>query len=66
MPVTLPDGGQATLPALPIEMHEQKPGLSRDLPASGEHTTEVLRELGYDAAGIDALLAAGVISCGDD
>ena len=66
VPVTLPDGGQATLPALPIEMHEQKPGLSRELPASGEHTTEVLRELGYDTAGIDALLAAGVISCGDD
>lgn len=64
--VTLPDGGQATLPALPIEMQERKPGLSRDLPASGEHTAEVLRELGYDAAVIDALAAGGDISCGDD
>ncbi|MCB0257572.1 MAG: CoA transferase, partial [Anaerolineae bacterium] len=45
------------------------PGFFSDTPASyrqppprlGEHTGQVLGELGYDAAGIDALRAAGVI-----
>ena len=33
-------------------------------PAMGEHSVEVLRELGYDAARIDSLLESGAISTG--
>ena len=65
VPVTLPDGAGALLPAMPIEMQGRKPGLVRDLPASGEHTAEVLAEIGYDAAAIADLEAAGAVSCGD-
>ena len=50
---------------MPIEMRGEKPGLRRDLPASGEHTTDVLSEIGYDAAAIAGLEAAGVVSFGD-
>jgi crotonobetainyl-CoA:carnitine CoA-transferase CaiB-like acyl-CoA transferase len=63
--VTLPDGGRASLPAMPIEMNERKPGLSRDLPTSGEHTAEVLAELGYDTAAIADFENDRAISCGD-
>lgn len=35
--------------------------IRRDAPAQGEHTEEVLREAGFDAAEIAALSAAGVI-----
>ena len=64
LPVTLPDGSSASLPTTPIEMNGRKPGLSRDLPASGEHTAEVLGEIGYDAAALAELEAEDVISCG--
>ena len=65
LPVTLPDGSSALLPTTPIEMNGRKPGLSRDLPASGQHTAEVLREIGYDAAALAELEADDVISCGE-
>jgi len=31
-----------------------------DVPALGEHNRKILRELGYSAAAIDELVAAGV------
>ena len=62
--VTLPDGSSASLPAMPIEMNGQKPALRRDLPGSGEHTAEILSELGYDAATIDDLENDRAISRG--
>jgi crotonobetainyl-CoA:carnitine CoA-transferase CaiB-like acyl-CoA transferase len=44
----------------------QRPPASGDRlthsPHLGEHTREVLQELGYDAAGIEKLLAAGVVA----
>jgi crotonobetainyl-CoA:carnitine CoA-transferase CaiB-like acyl-CoA transferase len=43
-----------TLTASPLQQ-------SRPSPALGEHTREVLAELGYDASQIDRLIAAGVI-----
>ena len=32
-------------------------------PHVGEHTREILGELGYDASAIDALNASGVVAC---
>jgi crotonobetainyl-CoA:carnitine CoA-transferase CaiB-like acyl-CoA transferase len=34
---------------------------AREAPAQGEHGAEILREAGYDAAALDALVAAGVV-----
>ncbi len=58
--VTLSDGSKTQLPALPVQMQGQRLGLRRDLPAAGEHTHAVLRELGYDEEAIAALQAQGV------
>lgn len=62
--ITVPDGeraGQkAKLPALPIEMNGRRLGLNRDVPRSGEHTREVLEQLGFGQSEIDDLLDANV------
>jgi crotonobetainyl-CoA:carnitine CoA-transferase CaiB-like acyl-CoA transferase len=56
----LPGGGQAGLPALPLEMNDRRFGLRRQPPGPGEHTREILGELGQDAAAIAALVARRV------
>ncbi len=47
VPVTLPDGRKSKLPALPIAIDGERPGLMRDIPAIGQQTEEIARELGY-------------------
>ena len=47
--VTLPSGKPVKVPALPIQFGNERPGLRMDLPKPGEHTEEVLRELGIAA-----------------
>jgi len=37
-----------------------KPAITRHAPLLGEHSIEVLSQAGYDQAGIDELIAAGV------
>ncbi len=63
LPVTLPDGTRASLPAMPLELGGRKFGVQRDLPASGEHTAEVLGELGYDEGAVTKLERDGIVSC---
>lgn len=46
--VNLPEGGTVALPALPIEMDGRKLGLRHDLPGPGQHTAEILQQLGLD------------------
>ncbi len=58
--LTLPGGGATKLPALPVEIDGQRPGLSRDLAGPGEDTREVLRGLGVSDADAEALIADGV------
>lgn len=47
--------------ASPLRLSATPPVLHRAPPALGEHTNEVLAELGLDAAGIAALRAAGIV-----
>lgn len=55
------DGGTATMIASPIDFHGT-PGEPRSLaPRLGQHTREVLGELGYDEARIDELVRRGVV-----
>lgn len=42
LPITLPDGRQTAVPALPIEMNGRRPALRANPPAPGEHTAEIL------------------------
>src|SRR5690606_496586 len=57
--VTLTDGenrGRSTrLPGLPVAFDDQRPGLRHDVPGAGEHTEEILSELGYSRAEIARL-----------
>jgi crotonobetainyl-CoA:carnitine CoA-transferase CaiB-like acyl-CoA transferase len=57
--------GNATgLPALPLEFGDarERPGLDSQPPAIGEHTRAVLAAAGWSAAGIDGLIASGVVA----
>ena len=45
----------------PIQVHGVTKVPARRAPELGEHTEEVLHELGFDAEGIDALRASGAV-----
>ena len=49
VPLTLPDGRSVSLPALPISLDGQRLAQRYDLPAPGQHTTEILMELGWSS-----------------
>jgi crotonobetainyl-CoA:carnitine CoA-transferase CaiB-like acyl-CoA transferase len=59
--ITLPDGARAGETArstlFPFTMDGQRLGVRLQPPHQGEHTTELLAALGYDAAAIEALRA---------
>jgi crotonobetainyl-CoA:carnitine CoA-transferase CaiB-like acyl-CoA transferase len=61
-PVTLLNGRKTKVPNLPIEMDGQRFGTRLDVPRAGQHTLQVLTELGYTPAALDALVAAKVIN----
>ncbi len=61
-PVTLLNGRKTKVPNLPIEMDGQRFGTRLDVPRAGQHTLEVLTELGYTPAALDTLIAAKVIN----
>jgi crotonobetainyl-CoA:carnitine CoA-transferase CaiB-like acyl-CoA transferase len=58
--VGLPDGSHAKLPALPISMSDERFGLNRDVPSVGQHSKEILQQLGLTDGQIDGLFASGV------
>jgi crotonobetainyl-CoA:carnitine CoA-transferase CaiB-like acyl-CoA transferase len=60
--VALPGGGKARSPALPLEIGGVRPGLVRDIPAVGEHSADICRELGLSADEIADLFGAGGIT----
>ncbi|MEM5427682.1 CoA transferase [Cupriavidus oxalaticus] len=62
------EGGQLELPGLPFTLASMAADdVAADdmaaVPRLGQHTAEVLAELGYDAAQIDELARAGAIGC---
>jgi hypothetical protein len=52
------------LPRLPVEIGDHDLGLRRQPPTVGEHTREVLAELGLDDRAIADLESRGVIAAG--
>jgi crotonobetainyl-CoA:carnitine CoA-transferase CaiB-like acyl-CoA transferase len=58
--VAMEDGTSYRLPSVPVQFDEQPPELRRG-PEHGEHTEEVLLELGYTWEDIAALGEAGVL-----
>lgn len=65
VPVELPDGKQTRLPVLPLEMSGRRPDRGGPLSQVGEHTRDILRELGLDAAAIATLAADKVVEFHD-
>jgi len=61
VPLTLPDGRQVKLPALPITLDGERPGLRHDLQPPGFHNDEICGELGVSAADLARLRSSGVI-----
>ncbi|MDP3762028.1 MAG: CaiB/BaiF CoA-transferase family protein [Ramlibacter sp.] len=61
-PLTLPDGRAATVPLLPLMLGGERPGLRLQPPKLGEHTVELLAEVGYRADAIASLQARGIVA----
>ncbi|MDT9697948.1 CaiB/BaiF CoA-transferase family protein [Streptomyces sp. P17] len=60
--VTLADGRTTPLPALPLEMAGNRLGQHLDVPRVGEHTAQIVRQLGYADDHVERLAAEGTIS----
>jgi crotonobetainyl-CoA:carnitine CoA-transferase CaiB-like acyl-CoA transferase len=61
-PLTLPDGRATVVPLLPLTMDGERPGVRLHPPHLGEHSAELLRELGYTEAEISAMERAKLTS----
>ena len=61
VPVPRPEGGELKLVGPAMKLSRTPARMKRAIGAAGEHNAEILGELGYGAAEIDALRAANVI-----
>jgi len=59
--MTIPDGGEISLPAMPIAIDGVRPGLSINPPEIGEHSADVLRTLGLSEREIESLIEKGLV-----
>jgi crotonobetainyl-CoA:carnitine CoA-transferase CaiB-like acyl-CoA transferase len=59
--IDFPNGVSARMPRLPIEIGSHDFGLRRQAPKVGEHTADVLAELGLSSSEIDDLRRRGVV-----
>ncbi|WOR15512.1 CaiB/BaiF CoA-transferase family protein [Hyphomonas sp. FCG-A18] len=59
--MTIPDGGEIALPAMPVSIDGDRPGLTLNPPEIGEHTGEILSQLGLSSNEIEDLKARKLI-----
>ena len=59
-----PTEGRVKTPGFPIKFSKTPSAIERGAPLVGEHTREILGEIGRDPAEIEALIAAGVVRAG--
>lgn len=60
-----PHGGTIQTTGFPVKMSETPGTISRGPPALGEHTTEVLRSVGFDESNIDEMRSQDVLPDSD-
>jgi crotonobetainyl-CoA:carnitine CoA-transferase CaiB-like acyl-CoA transferase len=65
MPTTLPNGIRTKLPKLPIRFPDSDLALRRDPPKTGQDSTALLTELGFERDGIEALARDRIVVVGD-
>lgn len=63
--IDVPTLGRIKVAGLPLKFSETPGRIDRHPPRLGEHTAEVLREIGYDSASVRALAADGAIGLQD-
>ena len=56
-----PDGVQTKMPRTPLEMSHHDLGLRLNPPKIGEHTRDILKDLGYTPERIEELSEAGIV-----
>jgi crotonobetainyl-CoA:carnitine CoA-transferase CaiB-like acyl-CoA transferase len=61
-PLTLTDGRATTVPLLPLTLGGERPGVRLNPPKLGQHTGELLGELGYSADELEILKSRRAIS----
>ena len=59
--MTIPEGGDISLPALPLAMDGDRPGLTQNPPKIGEHSEEVLKSVGLADKEIATLKARNLV-----
>lgn len=60
--ITLLNGVKTQVPALPVEMDGRRFGTRLDLPRVGEHTRELLHELGYSPSQTQDLIDRNIVA----
>ena len=63
-PIRMNDGRMSKVPLLPLTLAGARPGIRLQPPLLGEHTSDLLREVGYSAEEIEAL-KSNYITSGD-
>lgn len=61
-----PTEGRVKTPGFPIRFSKTPSAVTRGAPLTGQHTREVLEELGMAGDEIDTLIESGAINCGED
>ena len=60
-PMTLPDGRETLTALLPLTLNGERLGVRLNPPKLGEHSVELLHELGYSEAAIHAMQASHIV-----
>ena len=60
--IETPDGGSTKLPAMPIEMNDRRFDVHQQVPKVGEHSKEILEEIGLSDNLIQSLFEKSIVS----